>query len=418
MSEQVDGAPAEVRERHAELSGELDEHAYRYYVLDRPTVSDAAYDAAMRELEALESRYPQLRTPDSPTQRVAGRPSTLFAPVEHLERMMSLDNAFTDEELIAWAGRVERDLPRGGEGAPFYLCELKVDGLAVDLVYEKGRLVRAATRGDGRTGEDVTDNVRTLRNVPARLTGDDVPSLLEVRGEVYFPVADFEELNASLVEAGKAPFANPRNSAAGSLRQKDPKVTASRALSLVLHGLGRTEGWSPARQSESYDAMRRWGLPVSERFRLCNDLDEVRAYIAYYGEHRHSVEHEIDGVVVKVDRVDLQRRIGTTSRAPKWALAFKYPPEEVTTKLHDIRVNVGRTGRVTPFGFLEPVHVAGSTVQLATLHNRNEVRRKGVLIGDTVVVRKAGDVIPEIVGPVAELRDALPGVRHRAAGDA
>ena len=400
MTLSVEGVPVEAAERHVALSQELDEHAYRYYVLDRPTVSDAQYDARMGELRALEQRFPQLRTPDSPTQKVAGAPSTLFTPVEHLERMFSLDNAFTDEELAAWATRVERDAGT----APSYLCELKVDGLAVALVYEEGRLARGATRGDGRTGEDITPNVRTLDDVPSQLTGEDVPRLLEVRGEVYFPVARFEELNAALVEAGKAPFANPRNAAAGSLRQKDPRVTASRPLRLVVHGFGRVEGFEPQRQSQAYEAMRRWGLPVSDRYRICDDLDGVRSYVSYYGEHRHDVEHEIDGVVVKVDPVALQRRLGATSKAPRWALAYKYPPEEVTTRLLDIRVNVGRTGRVTPFGQLEPVKVAGSTVQLATLHNAREVQRKGVLIGDVVVVRKAGDVIPEIRGPVVDLR--------------
>ncbi|MDP9396636.1 MAG: NAD-dependent DNA ligase LigA [Actinomycetota bacterium] len=400
MTSSVEGVPVEAAERHAALSQELDEHAYRYYVLDRPTVSDAEYDAMMGELRAIEERFSALRTPDSPTQKVAGAPSTLFTPVEHLERMFSLDNAFTEEELVAWATRVERDAGT----APSYLCELKVDGLAVALVYEAGRLVRGATRGDGRTGEDITPNVRTLDDVPGRLTGDDVPRVLEVRGEVYFPVTRFEELNAALVEAGKAPFANPRNAAAGSLRQKDPRVTASRPLRMVVHGLGRVEGFEAERQSQAYEVMRRWGLPVSAHYRVFDDLDGVRGYVSYYGEHRHDVEHEIDGVVVKVDPVPLQRRLGATSKAPRWALAYKYPPEEVTTKLLDIRVNVGRTGRVTPFGFMEPVKVAGSTVQLATLHNAREVQRKGVLIGDVVVVRKAGDVIPEILGPVVDLR--------------
>jgi DNA ligase (NAD+) len=394
------GVPAAARERHAELSQELEEHAYRYYVLDRPTVSDAEYDAAMRELEALEEAHPGLRTPDSPTQKVAGAVSTMFTPVEHLERMMSLDNAFTDDELDAWAARVEREV---GSGAA-YLCELKVDGLAIDLVYERGRLVRAATRGDGRTGEDVTPNVRAIDNVPSRLSGD-VPELLEVRGEVFFPVASFDELNASLVESGKAPFANPRNAAAGSLRQKDPRVTATRRLRLVVHGIGARKGFEPQTQSQSYEALASWGLPVSERVTVHADLAGVRSYIAHYGEHRHSVEHEIDGVVVKVDQVQLQRQLGSTSRAPRWAIAFKYPPEEVTTTLLDIRVNVGRTGRVTPYGVMEPAKVSGSTVEMATLHNASEVKRKGVRIGDTVVLRKAGDVIPEIVGPVVDLRD-------------
>jgi DNA ligase (NAD+) len=394
-----------VREVHTRLSQELDEHSYRYHVLDRPVISDGEYDRLMARLRELEERYPELRTPDSPTQKVGNVWATQFTPVEHLERMLSLDNAFTDEELAAWAARVEREV--GAEAS--YLCELKVDGLAVALVYERGRLVRAATRGDGRTGEDVTSNVRTIADVPSRLAaapgGPAVPELLEVRGEVYFPLARFAELNATLVEAGKAPFANPRNAAAGSLRQKDPRVTASRSLHLVVHGIGAVAGFAPERQSAAYAALGAWGLPVSSRFRVVPTLAEVTAYIRHYGEHRHDVEHEIDGVVVKVDEVVLQRRLGSTSRAPRWAIAVKYPPEEVTTRLLDIRVNVGRTGRVTPFGFMEPVQVSGSTVSLATLHNAAEVRRKGVLIGDTVVLRKAGDVIPEILGPVVDLRD-------------
>jgi DNA ligase (NAD+) len=397
----VEGVPVDVRERAADLARELEEHSYRYHVLDRPVVSDAEYDALMRALRELEDSYPQLRTPDSPTQKVGNTWATQFTPVEHLERMFSLDNAFSDDELAAWAARAEREM--GGNGS--YVCELKVDGLAIAVVYEKGRLVRAATRGDGRTGEDVTGNVRTLESVPGRLGGNGVPELLEVRGEVFFPVARFEELNESLVAAGKAPFANPRNAAAGSLRQKDPRVTATRPLRMVVHGIGAATGFAPATQYAAYEAMRAWGLPVSDRVRECADLDAVRAYVGYYAEHRHDVEHEIDGVVVKVDQIALQRRLGSTSRAPRWAIAFKYPPEEVNTKLLDIRVNVGRTGRVTPFGVMEPVRVSGSTVSMATLHNASEVERKGVLIGDTVVLRKAGDVIPEIVGPVVDLRD-------------
>jgi DNA ligase (NAD+) len=395
-------APEDAREEHARLSQEIDDNQYRYYVLDQPTVSDAGYDAAMRRLQELEDTYPELRNPSSPTQRVGGTYSTQFTPVGHLERMLSLDNVFSQEELAAWAERVERDAGT----VPGYLCELKVDGLAVNLTYEDGRLVRGATRGDGRTGEDVTPNVRSLKNVPDRLVGDDVPRVLEVRGEVYFPVANFEKLNAALVEAGKAPFANPRNTAAGSLRQKDPRVTASRDLRLVLHGVGKVEGGPKvSSQSQWYERLRAWGLPTSDRFKVVPDLDAVHQFIDYYGEHRHDVEHEIDGVVVKVDALALQRRLGSTSRAPRWAIAFKYPPEEVNTKLLDIRVAIGRTGRATPFGIMEPVKVAGSTVERATLHNQWEIERKGVLIGDTVVLRKAGDVIPEIVGPVVALRD-------------
>ncbi|TCB95603.1 NAD-dependent DNA ligase LigA [Micromonospora zingiberis] len=402
----------QARERHAILSQELTEHQYRYYVLDAPTIADAEFDRQLRELEALEEEFPALRTPDSPTQRVGGTFSTDFTPVAHAERMMSLDNAFADEELAAWAERVERD---AGGPVP-YLCELKVDGLAINLTYQDGRLIRAATRGDGRTGEDVTANVRSIRDVPGRLTDSaeygPVPEFIEVRGEIYFPVAAFADLNAGLVEQGKAPFANPRNAAAGSLRQKDPRITASRPLRLVVHGIGARGGFQPGTQSESYSALRAWGLPTSDRWRVVPGLAGVRDYIAHYAAHRHDVEHEIDGVVVKVDPVPIQGRLGSTSRAPRWAIAFKYPPEEVNTKLLDIEVEVGRTGRVTPRALLEPVKVAGSTVAYATLHNAREVERKGVLIGDTVVIRKAGDVIPEVLGPVVDLRppDARPFV--------
>jgi DNA ligase (NAD+) len=400
---EVDGVPVTARERHAELAQTIDEHAYRYYVLDQPTASDAEYDELMRELQTLEERYPGLRTPDSPTQRVAGSYSTLFAPVEHRERLFSLDNVFTIEELEAWAGRAIR---AAGDGAALHwLCELKIDGLAVDLVYENGRLVTAATRGDGRTGEDITGNVRTLADVPLRLAGSAVPELLEVRGEVFFPKAAFTDLNAELVAAGKAPFANPRNAAAGSLRQKDPRITASRPLRMLLHGVGGRSGFDPPTQSSAYAALRELGLPAPASQQVCAELLDVHRYVRHWGEHKHDAEHEIDGVVVKVDEIALQRRLGATSKAPRWAVAYKYPPEEVTTKLLDIRVNVGRTGRVTPFGFMQPVRVSGSTVGVATLHNQDEVRRKGVLVGDTVVLRKAGDVIPEIVGPVAALRD-------------
>jgi len=397
----INEVPVAVRARHTELSQELDEHSFRYHVTDAPTISDADYDAMLRSLQAIEDEHPSLMTPDSPTQRVGGGFATTFAPVEHLERMQSLDNVFTDEGLDAWNARIERE----GAGAVQYLCELKIDGLAVSLVYRDGRLETAATRGDGRVGEDVTPNIRTLADVPQRLTGRDLPELLEVRGEVFFPVEAFGDLNASLVEAGKAPFANPRNAAAGSLRQKDPKVTATRRLRMVVHGFGARRGFDPIAQSAAYEAMATWGLPTSSRCTVKDDLAGVREFIAYFGEHRHSVEHEIDGVVVKVDRLAQQRRLGSTSRAPRWAIAYKYPPEEVNTKLLDIRVNVGRTGRVTPYGVMEPVKVSGSTVSQATLHNAAEVRRKGVLIGDTVVLRKAGDVIPEIVGPVVALRE-------------
>jgi DNA ligase (NAD+) len=393
--------PTEVRQRHAELSEELLDASYRYYVSNAPTISDADYDRKLRELQAIEDEFTELRTPESPTQRVAGDFSSQFTAVDHLERMLSLDNAFSFDELSAWALRAQREITDIS-----FLCELKVDGLAIDLVYEKGRLTRGATRGDGRTGEDVTGNVRTISAIPDRLTGADVPDVIEVRGEVYFPLQHFAALNASLVEAGKAPYANPRNTASGSLRQKDPRITASRKLQMVVHGVGHIEGGPDVKaQSEWYERLRGWGLPTSDRAKVVGSLDEVIEFINYYGEHRHDVEHEIDGVVVKVDSLTQQRQLGTTSRAPRWAIAFKYPPEEVNTKLLDIRVNVGRTGRVTPFGVMEPVFVAGSTVEMATLHNASEVRRKGVLIGDTVVLRKAGDVIPEILGPVVDLRD-------------
>jgi DNA ligase (NAD+) len=399
--EDVTEVPGDARTRHRDLSEELDRYAFAYYVRDEPLVSDGQYDELMSELKAIEAAHPALVTPDSPSQKVNGGFTATFSPVQHLERMQSLDNAFSSDELSAWAARVERD---GAAGAG-YLCELKVDGVAVDLVYEQGRLVRAATRGDGTTGEDVTANVRTMDDVPQQLTGDDVPELLEVRGEIYFPITGFADVNAGMVEQGKAPFANPRNAAAGSLRQKDPKVTASRPLRLVVHGLGARRGFEAERQSEAYARLADLGLPVSDRFQVVDDLEGVWSYIERYREQRHAVEHEIDGVVVKVDQVALQRRLGSTSRAPRWAIAFKYPPEEATTKLLDIRVNVGRTGRVTPFAYMEPVKVAGSTVQLATLHNASEVKRKGVKIGDTVVIRKAGDVIPEVLGPVAAARD-------------
>jgi DNA ligase (NAD+) len=391
---------AEAKTRHAELSEEVRGHQYRYYVLDSPTIADAEFDAMLRELEELETRFPALRTPDSPTQNVGGTFSTLFTPVDHAERMMSLDNVFDTDELSTWAERTVRD----AGGPTEFICELKVDGLAINLTYEKGKLIRAATRGDGRTGEDVTSNVRTIREIPERLVTDTPPDLVEVRGEIYFPVSAFADLNASLVEQGKAPFANPRNAAAGSLRQKDPRITASRGLRMVVHGFGARKGFAPDSQSHAYEKLKEWGLPTSDRWRRVPDMPAVREYIDYYNKHRHDVEHEIDGVVIKVDAVAIQGRLGSTSRAPRWAIAFKYPPEEVTTKLLDIEVNVGRTGRVTPFAVMEPVRVAGSTVAQATLHNAREVERKGVWIGDTVVLRKAGDVIPEVLGPVIDLR--------------
>jgi DNA ligase (NAD+) len=413
---QVASADPAARQRHTELADQVTDNNYRYHVLDSPLISDAEYDALMRELRELEERYPELRTPDSPTQKVGDVISTDFAPVEHLERLLSLDNAFSAEELDAWAARTERLAP---DGVAPYLCELKIDGLAVALVYRGGVLVRAATRGDGTTGEDVTPNVRTIAAAPGRLTGSGWPDVLEVRGEVFMPVSKFHELNERQAEAGKPLYVNPRNTAAGSLRQKDPRVTATRPLSLIVHGLAvpgagaaampapedaAVPDSAPVTQSGWYERMREWGLPVSDVYRVVGSLDEVREYIGHYNEHRHDPPYEIDGVVIKLDRLEVQRALGATSRAPRWAIAYKYPPEEVTTRLLDIRVNVGRTGRVTPYAVMEPVKVSGSTVDRATLHNADELARKGVLIGDMVVLRKAGDVIPEVVAPVADLR--------------
>ncbi|MFC4493904.1 NAD-dependent DNA ligase LigA [Streptomyces ovatisporus] len=400
--EQHSTVPAEAREKHQRLAEQIEEHRFRYYVRDAPVVSDAEFDRLLRELEALEAEHAELVTPDSPTQRVAGRYETEFTEVAHRERMLSLDNAFDEAELTEWADRVAREL----EGVEHhFLCELKIDGLAVNLTYERGRLTRAATRGDGRSGEDITPNVRTIADIPERLSGERIPDLVEVRGEVFFPMERFEELNARLVEAGDKPFANPRNAAAGSLRQKDPKVTATRPLHMVVHGIGAREGFEVDTLSHAYDLLREWGLPTSTHTKVVDGLDGVREFIEHYGEHRHSVAHEIDGVVVKLDEVRLQGRLGSTSRAPRWAIAWKYAPEEVNTRLVEIRVGVGRTGRVTPYAVVEPVTVAGSEVEFATLHNQEVVRSKGVLIGDTVVLRKAGDVIPEILGPVTDLRD-------------
>lgn len=396
-------ATAEQRVRWQRLADEVREHQFRYYVRDAPIISDGEFDELLRRLQAMEDEHPDLRTPDSPTQLVGGGFATDFTAVDHLERMLSLDNVFSYDELRAWAARVE------AETGPdlHYLCEVKIDGVALNLVYEKGRLVRAATRGDGRTGEDVTLNARTIDDIPAELALTDefpVPDLLEVRGEVYMRLADFEALNASIVAEGKPPYANPRNTAAGSLRQKDPSVTARRRLRMICHGFGRIEGYTPASQHDAYLALAAWGLPVSEHARRVHGVEAVIERVAYWGEHRHDIEHEIDGQVIKVDEMSLQRRLGSTSRAPRWAIAYKYPPEEATTKLLDIEVNVGRTGRVTPFAVMEPVSLAGSTVAMATLHNASEVKRKGVLIGDTVTIRKAGDVIPEVLGPVVDAR--------------
>ena len=387
------------RHRIDELTKEIRDHQFRYYVLDAPTISDAQFDVLLVELKKLEDANPELREADSPTLGIGGGFSTGFEQRDHIEKMMSLDNVFDADELTGWFDRVEKEAK-----SPTYLCELKVDGLAINLKYEDGELVSALTRGNGVTGEDVTLNVKTIKGLPHTLKGKKIPTLIEVRGEVFFPLAAFAELNESLEEAGKSLFANPRNAAAGSLRQKDPRVTASRPLSIVVHGVGARTGIEFDSQSKAYELLAELGLPTSDRFKVCGTRAEVQKFIDYYQEHRHDVEHDIDGVVIKVDSIAEQSALGFTSRAPKWAIAFKYPPEEVTTKLLDIKVSVGRTGRVTPFAFMEPVKVAGSTVTNATLHNAEEITRKGVLIGDVVVIRKAGDVIPEVLGPVIAQR--------------
>lgn len=389
----------QARHRITELTNEIRDHQFKYYVLDAPTISDSQFDQLLKELQALEAKNPELLAPDSPSLRVGGGFATTFAQHDHIEKMMSLDNVFDLDELGAWFDRVEKELPN-----PQYLCELKVDGLAINLLYEAGQLTRALTRGNGVTGEDVTLNVKTIKGLPHSLLGKKVPQLIEIRGEVFLPVAAFNQLNEELEEAGKPLFANPRNCAAGSLRQKDPRITASRPLSVVVHGVGSSDGVKFQSQSVAYEELKKLGAPTSDRFKVCGTRAEVEKFIDYYNENRHSVEHEIDGVVIKVDQISDQQKLGFTSRAPKWAIAYKYPPEEVTTKLLDIKVSVGRTGRVTPFAFMEPVKVAGSTVTNATLHNQEEIERKGVLIGDTVIIRKAGDVIPEVLGPVLDKR--------------
>jgi DNA ligase (NAD+) len=389
----------QARHRITELTNEIRDHQFKYYVLDAPTITDAQFDALLKELGALEAKHPELLAPDSPSLGVGGGFATTFDQHDHIEKMMSLDNVFDTQELAAWFDRVEKEI-----GETSYLCELKVDGLAINLLFEDGQLTRALTRGNGVTGEDVTLNVKTIKGLPHSLSGKKVPTRIEVRGEVFFPLAAFQELNDGLEESGKSLFANPRNAAAGSLRQKDPRVSASRPLSVVVHGIGAREGLAFTEQSAAYETLKGLGLPTSERFKVCGSRAEVEKFIEYYNEHRHDVEHEIDGVVIKVDSIAEQEKLGFTSRAPKWAIAYKYPPEEVTTKLLDIKVSVGRTGRVTPFAYMEPVKVAGSTVTNATLHNAQEIERKGVLIGDVVIIRKAGDVIPEVLGPVLDKR--------------
>ena len=424
--------PAKARARWTELVDAINAARERYYDKDAPTISDEEYDALFRELVDLEAKHPELVSGESPTQSVGGARSEMFEPVEHLERMYSLDNAFSVEEVQAWADRIDKAIGR----VPPLLCELKVDGLAVDLVYERGRLRTVATRGDGRVGEDVTYNASFIPAIPVNLSGAKPPALLEVRGEIYFPVADFERINAEQLLAGGSPFSNPRNAAAGTLRQRVDKrqqelaeveaksrgsdreraridrlrgeldLATARlvALRLVVHGIGAHEGVTFDSQSAAYTVLAERGLPTSDRVRVVEDLAGAQDYIDHYGEHRHDVEHEIDGVVLKVDDLAVQSRLGATSRAPRWAIAYKYPPEVVRTRLLDIMVNVGRTGRVTPFAVMEPALVAGSTVSMATLHNADEVVRKGVLIGDMVFLRKAGDVIPEVLGPVIEER--------------
>jgi DNA ligase (NAD+) len=391
---------AEIRHQIQELSEEIRDHQFKYYVLDDPSISDAAFDKLWNKLLELEQKYPQYKLESSPTLEVGGGFSTSFAQHDHIEKMMSLDNVFDNNELDNWFDRIEKAGVKNS-----WLCEVKVDGLAINLLYENGRLTRALTRGNGTTGEDVTLNIKTIKTVPTELIGKNIPSQLEVRGEVFFPLKAFDEFNDSLAESGKPRFANPRNAAAGSLRQKDPKITAARPLDVVVHGIGAATGISFEKQSTAYELLKGWGLPTSSRYKVVNSRAEVLEFINQYEKNRHSVEHEIDGVVIKVNEIEIQNRLGTTSRAPKWAIAYKYPPEQVSTKLLDIRVSVGRTGRVTPFAFMEPVKVAGSTVTNATLHNAQEIIRKGVLIGDTVLIRKAGDVIPEVLAPIIEKRD-------------
>ena len=390
---------AAIRHQIQELSEEIRDHQFKYYVLDAPSITDAAFDKLWNQLLELERKYPQYKLESSPTLEVGGGFATAFTQHDHIEKMMSLDNVFDNEELDTWFDRIEK---AGVKNT--WLCEVKVDGLAINLLYENGRLTRALTRGNGTTGEDVTLNIKTIKSVPTELSGKDLPATLEVRGEVFFPLQAFDDLNDSLEEAGKPRFANPRNAAAGSLRQKDPKITASRPLDVVVHGIGAATGVNFDKQSSAYELLKGWGLPTSSRYKVVSNRKEVLAFIDQYEKNRHNVEHEIDGVVIKVNEIDAQSNLGFTSRAPKWAIAYKYPPEEVSTKLLDIKVSVGRTGRVTPFAYMEPVKVAGSTVTNATLHNAQEIVRKGILIGDTVLIRKAGDVIPEVLAPVIEKR--------------
>ncbi|HMC69310.1 MAG TPA: NAD-dependent DNA ligase LigA, partial [Mycobacteriales bacterium] len=390
--------------RATDLRRQIEHHNVRYHQLDDPEISDAEYDALVRELREIEASHPELVTSDSPTQKVGAAPDTsTFAPVRHRQPMMSLDNAFSFDELLAWGKRMERYISTDVD----FVCELKIDGVAMSVVYEDGRYTRAATRGDGVVGEDVTANVATIEAVPELLSleSDRLPSVLEVRGEVYMPLPAFEELNQKQGEAGLRLFANPRNSAAGSLRQKDPKITASRDLSFFAYQVGDRDGGPTLRRhSETLELLRSAGLPVNPEIRTLASLQEVDAFCRHWLEHRHDLDYEIDGVVVKVDDLAQRAELGATSKAPRWAIAYKFPPEEATTVLKDIMVSIGRTGKATPFAMLEPVRVSGSTVQLATLHNEDQVRIKDVRPGDTVIVRKAGDVIPEVVGPVLSKR--------------
>lgn len=384
-----------------ELTSKILDARDAYYERDESLIADVEYDALIHRLEEIEALYPELQGQDSPTLSVGGKATELFAPVTHAARMMSLDNVFSEEQFMDWAARIKKDTGREVS----YLCELKIDGLAINLRYENGVLVSAATRGDGVVGEDVTANVLTIKSIPTKLAGTGHPALVEVRGEIFFPVEAFRKLNVELAQAGEKVFANPRNAASGSLRQKDPEKTATRPLAMLVHGIGAWEDAPVPTQSEVYALLKSWGLPTSTHYRVVNSAADAAAFIREMGAARDSVEHEIDGIVVKVDDMATQRELGATSRAPRWAIAYKYPPEQVNTKLVDIRVSVGRTGRATPYAVVEPVKVAGSTVEFATLHNQDVVKAKGVLIGDTIVIRKAGDVIPEVLGPVLELRN-------------
>ncbi len=387
------------RKRATALRKKLDRHNHLYYVLDRPEIPDAEYDRLFRELSELEVSYPELVTPESPTQRVGGAPSEAFAPVRHHARMYSIDNAFSQEELKAWADRVARSVSN-----MTFACELKIDGVAIAFVYEEGVYSRGATRGDGVTGEDVTANIRTMRGVPTRLQDPKPPQLLEVRGEVYYPTKAFQRLNAGLEAQGKPTFANPRNAAAGSLRQKDPKMTAARPLTYLIHGVGAASGKRLPTHTDWLAYLGEAGLRTASQTTVAKDLDEVWRFIEHWGEHRHDIDYEIDGVVVKVNEIDARDELGYTSKAPRWAIAYKYPPEEQITKLRDIQIHIGRTGAATPYAVLEPVHVGGVTVTTATLHNADEVERKDVRPGDMVIIRRAGDVIPEVLGAVKERR--------------